>query len=127
MSQDKSKYREEVIFRKLKTLVRIVTNLREAELAGRCEGCEVGENEVPDKLTPQEKYNLIQEHIKDTASDIYKVLEKPADCEGCREIISDKGSDRECGHFVREIMSYCPVCQEIASLQQQIKLEKWSI
>jgi hypothetical protein len=56
-----------------------------------------------------------------------KVLEDKADCEGCREIISDKGSDRECGHFVREIMSYCPVCQEIASLQQQIKLEKWSI
>lgn len=36
------------------------------------------------------------------------------------EINFEAGDKRPCGHFVQSILSFCPVCREIASLQQQL-------
>ena len=41
-----------------------------AEMAGRCEGCKVVMNEIPNKRTPQEQYNFIEVLQKELAQEI---------------------------------------------------------
>ena len=48
-----------------------------------------------------------------------KIMEIDAWKKGA-DIKSDGGSDRECGHFVKDILSFCPVCRKIAELQQKL-------